>query len=217
MQTVLAMPSTAGKRLIAHDSVVCVSIAASSVALRARIERIARRAGAQVVGNHSKFEVLLVGIDASTRLPPSISGMSLFTSTAADVCAIWCDTSPAGNIIPQLLRAGVAGIVSIGIEELKFQAVLKAIRSGLQVVDPALLREDAASQRRNSSTEELTEREQEVLAMMGEGLSNKEISSRLAISTHTVKFHISSILGKMGAASRTEAVSLGVKSGKLTI
>jgi DNA-binding CsgD family transcriptional regulator len=52
---------------------------------------------------------------------------------------------------------------------------------------------------------------------MAEGLANKEISSRLGISTHTVKFHISSILGKFNAASRTEAVSIGVKSGRLVI
>jgi DNA-binding NarL/FixJ family response regulator len=115
------------------------------------------------------------------------------------------------------LRTGVAGIVSIDIQNHQFQAALGAIKSGLQVIDPKLLHEEGLSEKGSSGGEELTEREQEVLAMMGEGLSNKEISSRLAISTHTVKFHISSILGKLGAASRTEAVSIGVKSGRLTI
>ena len=69
----------------------------------------------------------------------------------------------------------------------------------------------------SSSPEELTDREQEVLTMLAEGLSNKEISSRLSISTHTVKFHISSILGKLGAGSRTEAVSIGMRSGRVAI
>jgi DNA-binding NarL/FixJ family response regulator len=120
-------------------------------------------------------------------------------------------------VISQLLRAAVAGIVSIDIQSHQFQAALGAIKSGLQVVDPKLLHEEAVEENVSYGAEELTEREQEVLAMMGEGLSNKEISSRMAISTHTVKFHISSILGKLGAASRTEAVSIGVKSGRLTI
>ena len=59
----------------------------------------------------------------------------------------------------------------------------------------------------------LSQREQEVLTMLAEGLSNKEISYRLSISTHTVKFHISSIMGKLGASSRTEAVARGFRLG----
>jgi DNA-binding CsgD family transcriptional regulator len=49
--------------------------------------------------------------------------------------------------------------------------------------------------------------------MLAAGLSNKEIAARLNISEHTVKFHVASILGKFGAASRTEAVSLGIRRG----
>jgi DNA-binding CsgD family transcriptional regulator len=53
--------------------------------------------------------------------------------------------------------------------------------------------------------------------MMADGLGNKEIAARLGISTHTVKFHISSILGKLGAGSRTEAVSIGMRTGRVLI
>jgi two-component system, NarL family, response regulator YdfI len=141
----------------------------------------------------------------------------LLAPATAEVCAIWCGSAPSPSMISHLLRAGVAGIVPIAIEGPKFRTALTAIRAGLQVVDPVFMREQKALEHTNSSAEELTDREQEVLAMMGEGLSNKEISSRMGISTHTVKFHISSILGKLGAASRTEAVSIGIKSGRLTI
>jgi DNA-binding NarL/FixJ family response regulator len=65
--------------------------------------------------------------------------------------------------------------------------------------------------------EHLTLREREVLEMMSEGLSNKEIAARLNISTNTVKFHISSILGKLGASSRTEAAAIGLRRGLITI
>ena len=91
------------------------------------------------------------------------------------------------------------------------------MQDGLHVIDPKLNREDSDSPGAAISPEELTEREQQVLTMLAEGLSNKEISSRLNISTHTVKFHISSILGKLGAASRTEAVSIGIRSGRIAI
>jgi DNA-binding NarL/FixJ family response regulator len=71
--------------------------------------------------------------------------------------------------------------------------------------------------RKENFKEELTEREQQVLSMMADGLGNKEIAARLGISTHTVKFHISSILGKLGAGSRTEAVSIGMRTGRVLI
>jgi NarL family two-component system response regulator YdfI len=69
----------------------------------------------------------------------------------------------------------------------------------------------------DASPEHLTLREREVLEMMMEGLSNKEIAACLNISAHTVKFHISSILGKLGASTRTEAAAIGLRRGLITI
>ena len=65
--------------------------------------------------------------------------------------------------------------------------------------------------------ESLTVREREVLELVSQGLANKLIARRLAISEHTVKFHISSITTKLGAASRTDAVSRGVRLGLITL
>ena len=65
--------------------------------------------------------------------------------------------------------------------------------------------------------EELTGREIEVLRLLAEGLGNKEVASRLGISDHTVKFHISSILAKLGAGRRTEAVTIGIRMGLILL
>jgi DNA-binding NarL/FixJ family response regulator len=65
--------------------------------------------------------------------------------------------------------------------------------------------------------ERLTAREFEVLRLLSDGLGNREIASRLAISEHTAKFHISSILGKLNVATRTEAVSQGIRRGLIPI
>ena len=63
----------------------------------------------------------------------------------------------------------------------------------------------------------LTPRETEVLRMIADGLGNKEIAARLGISDHTVKFHISAILAKLGASNRAEAVTLGIREGLIMV
>lgn len=65
--------------------------------------------------------------------------------------------------------------------------------------------------------EALTPREIEVLRLMGDGLVNKEIADRLGISEHTAKFHVASILGKLQASSRTDAVAQGMRRGLIPI
>jgi len=65
--------------------------------------------------------------------------------------------------------------------------------------------------------EPLTAREKEVLALLAEGAGNKEIAAKLSISENTAKFHVSSILGKLGATTRTEAVSRGYRLGLILI
>lgn len=65
--------------------------------------------------------------------------------------------------------------------------------------------------------EHLTPRETEVLELLAEGMTNKAIADRLGISDQTVKFHIGSIIGKLGAANRTDAVRRGVRRGLVTL
>jgi DNA-binding NarL/FixJ family response regulator len=65
--------------------------------------------------------------------------------------------------------------------------------------------------------ETLTPREQQVLRMLAEGLGNKEIAGHLGISDHTAKFHVASILGKLHAQTRTEAVTIGIRRGLVPI
>ena len=63
---------------------------------------------------------------------------------------------------------------------------------------------------------DLTERERDVLALMVEGLNNTQIAGRLMVSPSTIKSHVSNILSKLGVASRTEAVTLALRSGLVT-
>jgi DNA-binding CsgD family transcriptional regulator len=65
--------------------------------------------------------------------------------------------------------------------------------------------------------EQLTPRERTVLALVADGLPNREIAYDLAISEHTVKFHLASVFGKLGVSSRTEAVRRGLQLGLIEI
>ena len=65
--------------------------------------------------------------------------------------------------------------------------------------------------------EPLTSREQDVLEQMAAGLSNRQIADVLAISEHTVKFHVSAILGKLGVSSRSAAIRHGLRQGLVTL
>lgn len=97
-------------------------------------------------------------------------------------------------------------------------AALTAVTAGLIALDQAF----ADLQQRPSATrdsltdagsDELTAREREVLQLLSEALSNKQIAQRLDISEHTVKFHVNAILTKLGAQSRTDAVVRAARIG----
>ena len=218
MRTAFAVDLPRRAALAEMDATPTVAIAASSTSARAAIEALARQAGMRVLSEREPYDVLLMALDLSTPIPASTPALSLLTPSAAGVCVIWTGNPPPLGTVSRLLRAGVAGVMRLESAPSALGSALRAIRSGLQVIDPIFTREEPGfSSVATATPEELTQREQEVLAMLAEGLSNKEISHRLSISTHTVKFHISSILGKLGASSRTEAVSIGIRSGRVAI
>ena len=119
---------------------------------------------------------------------------------------------------PRALRAGVRAVLPRDVAPEQLAAALEAAASGLVVMHPAdvdgALAETGPSGRELADlAEPLTAREREVLQMVAAGAGNKEIAAKLGISEHTVKFHVASILGKLGADSRTEAVALGIRRG----
>jgi ATP/maltotriose-dependent transcriptional regulator MalT len=80
-----------------------------------------------------------------------------------------------------------------------------------------LARPRAAGMPRERPIEGLTAREREVLVLVADGHSNREIGARLAISEHTVKFHLAAIFAKLGVATRAEAVQRGMRLGLIEI
>jgi DNA-binding NarL/FixJ family response regulator len=120
----------------------------------------------------------------------------------------------------EALRAGAAGVVSTdaGMEEV--EAALGALRHGHAVLPAQLLRELVPASglgNESPSGPSLTPREASVLELLSEGATNKMIARRLDISVHTAKFHVASILDKLDATTRTDAVAQGVRQGVLML
>ena len=108
-----------------------VAISAGSASLRATIEALARRCGAQVSAERGLHDLLLMALDSSTPLPPSIEALTLLIPSGERVCVIWTGTAPPRGTVSRLLRAGVAGVVSLDIPPARLQSALRAIHAGL--------------------------------------------------------------------------------------
>jgi two-component system, NarL family, nitrate/nitrite response regulator NarL len=119
---------------------------------------------------------------------------------------------------PGLSGAPVAYLPS-DVDAAALAAAVRATATGLIVLDPSVAGATGvhAHARTSENAETLTAREREVLLLVAEGLPNKAIARDLGISEHTAKFHVGSLLGKLGAASRTEAVTLATRRGILPV
>ena len=98
----------------------------------------------------------------------------------------------------------------------EFDSIAEARRSGI-AADAIVASPGDLAGSGDSSLDALTPREIQVLELVAEGLPNKAIADRMGISDQTVKFHIASINGKLGAANRTDAVRRAVRRGVIAL
>jgi DNA-binding NarL/FixJ family response regulator len=162
-------------------------------------------------------EVLLMVVDG--RADESPEELLALPESAGTLAVVLLTADPQAGWVPEALRSGVRAVLRLDVSATEIVAAIEAAAAGLAVLDPqdlqALL--PAASSDRlpaeGAPLEALTPREIEVLRMMAEGFGNKIIAGRLGISEHTAKFHVASVMGKLGAASRTEAVTTGIRRG----
>jgi two-component system, NarL family, response regulator YdfI len=208
--------------------VIRVFIVAASPLARAGLENLLAARDIQIVASNGTIEALaemladaapdVVLIDSSGEPFEPMLESILASGLASDVSVVLLadGMTPASSV--EALRAGIRAALPGDISPEQLVAALHAVASGLLVLHPSHANEGIPAgppplRALDELAEPLTRRESEVLQMLAAGLSNKEIAARLNISDHTVKFHVASILGKLGAASRTEAVSLGIRRG----
>src|SRR5512143_2348861 len=119
-----------------------------------------------------------------------------------------------GDLIKNALEAGAIGYLLKDISADDLARAIRAAHAGRATLSPEAAQ--ALVETANLPPApglDLTEREREVLALMIEGLNNTQIAGRLTVSPSTIKSHVSNILSKLGVTSRTEAVTLALRSG----
>ncbi|NWF82150.1 MAG: response regulator transcription factor [Chloroflexi bacterium] len=194
-----------------------VFVIAPTPALRAGLQAMLAGEGLEVLGAApapplaALAEVVLVAGD-----DPGTAARALAGDEGAALVALSDDERLPGLLRSLPLRGWAIVSPEAGPEELR--AAVGAAAQGL-VALPRAMAEHLSGPRAAAEplAEPLTTREGEVLSLLSEGLPNKQIALRLQISEHTVKFHIASIFAKLGAASRTEAVSIGARQGLITL
>ena len=146
---------------------------------------------------------------------PSLDRLADLQGTDIPVVALLPDETNAS----EALAAGARGVLLRDTDGAVLPSALSAVAAGLVVLDstlaPAVPPADSGPP--SPPAEPLTSRESQVLRLMAEGLPNKAIAHRLDISEHTVKFHVNSILAKLSAQSRTEAVVRATRQGLIPL
>lgn len=203
---------------------VRVMIAAPTPALRAGLRAMLAEAPIDIVAEASSLalpaaippdiDVIIIGddgllADAEQALAgePRYGALLLADDTTA-VAALRRLPFTGWGIVPH----------DVGVAELT--AAVQAVARDLVVIAPqfaARVISNAPLSSLDPASEQLTLRERDVLDLVSQGLSNKQIARQLQISEHTVKFHLSSLFAKLGVSSRTEAVNRGARQGLIIL
>lgn len=210
-----------------------VLVAAADSIVRVGLESIVRTSPELVVVGSSSNLATLAALIEERSPDVVLMELGLYDESGSEMVAIGALSGVAivlladdlqGDWTTEALRLGVRAVLSRSATAEEIVPTVVAAAAGLVVLHPKLFNSllpvlptnvrpfDSAS-----PLQPLTPREIEVLGMLAEGLGNKTIARRLGISEHTVKFHVSSILTKLNASSRTEAVTLGARQGLIML
>jgi len=197
-----------------------VLVLAQSPFARAGLESLLRATGSvDVVGSvahwaeYSGEDPDVILADWENGDDPSIE----MTDGSPEAAWVVIADDPGLSGVADALRSGIRAVLPRRSSASQIVAAIEAAAVGFVVLQPGDLEGLLVNPQPASLAEPLTPREVEVLGMLAEGQSNKSIAHRLGISEHTVKFHVTSIMGKLSAGSRTEAVTQGIRQGLIML
>ena len=195
---------------------------------------IVREGLAAVLGTQPDFELIgqandgIEAVDLASALKPDVvmldlqmpglDGMEALRVMRAEnpgLRAIVFTASDTGDRIIGAMQAGAQGYLLKGAPREELFNAIRVVARGGSLLSPVVAACLLDRMHGTTHAEVLTEREREVLQRLAKGLQNKEIAAQLSISERTVKFHVSTILSKLAAANRTQAVSIAPERGMI--
>jgi len=200
--------------------VIRVMVASASAVVRAGLEAlVASSPSLELAGSYSDLssvevlhpDVVLAALALDDLSPPG-------NGRSPAVVLLSAEAQPA--FTHEAFRMGVRAVLPRDVSSAAIVAAVESAAEGLSVIDTRDLEPLLAAGEHSHAAAQaasggavLTPRELEVLRLLAEGAANKNIAWRLGISEHTVKFHVASVLSKLNAGSRTEAVTAGIRKG----
>ena len=171
--------------------------------------------GAEAVDLASALKPDIVVLDLAMAQLDGVQALRAMRTENKDLKVLVFTASETDDRIIGAVQAGAQGYLLKGEPREELFSAIRVIAKGGSLLSPVVAARllERMGGPVTSLSEPLTEREREVLQLVAQGLQNKEIAARLGIRERTVKFHVSTILGKLGAANRVEAVRLAVQQG----
>jgi DNA-binding NarL/FixJ family response regulator len=176
--------------------------------------------GDEAVSKSRTLEPDVILMDISMPGMNGITATKVIKKEQPDVKVIMLTMLDQEGYVYEAVKSGATGYMlkNTGLEEL-VKGIKEVLKGGATLHPDAqaqLLKEYVFMARRNNDTYGLSDREIEVLQLLADGMSNKEIAAKLFISTQTVKTHIAHIFEKLGVSDRTEAVASALRRGLVT-
>jgi DNA-binding NarL/FixJ family response regulator len=161
-------------------------------------------------------DVVLAAVESQREQPPEELLALAGRDGGPAIVVLAPDLQPAWT--GEALRAGIRALLPGDLGPREILAAVEAAAAGLVVLHPQDLPQFVADRPVPAApAQTLSPREVQVLSMLAEGFGNKTIAWKLGISEHTAKFHVASILSKLNAGTRTEAVTLGIRRGLIMV
>jgi NarL family two-component system response regulator LiaR len=167
--------------------------------------------GDEAVGLCTRIRPDVVLMDLMMPGMDGVAATRVIREKAPDIQVIVLTSFGEQERVQAALKAGAIGYLLKDASAEDLVAAIRRAAAGKPSLGPEAARALIQATTEPAAGHDLTGRELEVLALMVEGLSNRDIAERLVVSLSTVKFHVSSVLSKLGASSRTEAVALAVQ------
>jgi NarL family two-component system response regulator LiaR len=184
------------------------------LALDAEIEIIGEAVnGQEAVAMAGQGEPDVILMDLLMPVMDGIEATRVIKQTHPDIEVIALTSILEDDKVVGAVRAGAVGYLLKDTEDEELCRAIKAAAAGQIQLSPAAAQRLVREVRSPESPETLTEREIEVLRLVAQGLSNRQIAVRLDLSEKTVKTHVSNILGKLNLLSRTQAALFAVRTG----